>query len=102
MKEPPPIRWLIGASGVNLLLLTGPFRVPVEGIVAICLLGAVAVVAASAERRRRQASEDRAAADASEPPEPPLDEDTIGTIEYAPPSEAVGHQDADAGGGEPA
>jgi len=76
-----------------------PFKVPVEGVVAIGLLGAVAVVAASAERRRRQASEDQAATDASESAEPPLDEDTIGVIEYAQPSEGPDAQEADAEGG---
>ena len=60
-------------------------NVPTESLVAIGLLAAVAFVAASAERRRRMTSADPGTADASQPPEPPLDEDMIGTIEMAPP-----------------
>jgi hypothetical protein len=73
-------------------------RVPPEGVVAIGLLGAVAFVAASAERRRRRASADPGAADAPRAAEPPLDEDTIGTIELAPPDPTLEAQGAE---GEP-
>jgi hypothetical protein len=59
--------------------------VPPEYLVAIGLLAAVAFVAASAERRRRIASADPGTAGASEPPEPPLDEDMLGTIDLVPP-----------------
>lgn len=100
MKELLPVGRPLHVWGAGILLVTGPFRVPVEGVVAIGLLAAVAVVAAAAERRRRRASEDQAATDAPEP-EPPLDEDTIGAIEYAPPSLAV-EDPADLDRGEPA
>ena len=58
--------------------------VPPEYLVAIGLLAAVAFVAASAERRRRRVSTEPGPA-ASEPPEPPLDEDMLGTIDLVPP-----------------
>lgn len=71
----------------------GPIRVPTEGFVAIGLLATVAVAAASAERRRRRAPP-AASAVPAEAEESPLDEDTIGTIEYVAPSEhAEGHVD---------
>lgn len=88
MKELLPMRRPLPVWRASILLVAGPVRVPVEGVVAIGLLAAVAVVAAAAERRRRRASEDQAATDAPEPA-PPLDEDTIGTIEYAPPTATV-------------
>jgi hypothetical protein len=74
---------------------------PVEGVVAIGLLGAVAVVAISAERRRRQASGEPDAAAASEAAEPSVDDETIGTIEYAPLPEDLEEPDAGEGHGEP-
>jgi hypothetical protein len=75
-------------------------NVPTEGLVAIGLLAAVALVAASAERRRRMASADPGPPASAEPPDLPLDEDIIGTIELATPSSArVDENAGDAGEG---
>jgi hypothetical protein len=93
----PLFRRRVAAAGVALAVVAlvslvvaaaakGTLRVPPEGVVAIGLLGAVAFVAASAERRRRQAAADPEIAARTQPEEPPLDEDTIGIIEYASPS----------------
>jgi hypothetical protein len=75
-----------------------PLRVPVEGVVAIGLLGAVAAAAALGERRRRRAVEafraagepgespvDRAAPAGQGPPEGWEDDETVGSIEYETP-----------------
>jgi hypothetical protein len=64
--------------------------VPVEGVVAIGLLGAVAVAAALGERRRRRAVEAFRAMEAAggEVPLPvssPADDETVGTIDYESP-----------------
>jgi hypothetical protein len=62
-----------------------PFNVPIEGVVAIGLLGAVAVAAAVGERRRRIAV---AAFRAQEEAGPPIreadeiDDETVATIDY--------------------
>jgi hypothetical protein len=75
--------------------------VPIEGVVAIGLLGAVTVAAALGERRRRRAVEAFRAAEASPedgPPQPRngLDEtmeydisqdETVATIDYEAPDE---------------
>jgi hypothetical protein len=73
--------------------------VPLEGVVAIGLLGAVTVAAALGERRRRQAVEAFRAAEASPegatPGEDPgtgwehdvADDETIATIDYEAPDE---------------
>ena len=125
MKKPLPIRGSLSAALVTIALLAlvalavaatataagastspaasrpaaamGELRVPPEGVVAVGLLGAVAFVAASAERRRRQDAAGPGDAAASEPEEPPLDEDTIGTIEYASPSAELDDQETDEG-----
>lgn len=82
-----------------------PFNVPIEGVVAIGLLGAVTVAAALGERRRRRAVEPFRAAQAggatplpgegSEEWEPDVtdDEETVATIEYEPPDEPLKSRD---------
>jgi hypothetical protein len=75
-----------------------PLNVPVEGVVAIGLLGAVAAAAALGERRRRRAVEafraaaesgetpvDRAAPGGQGLPEGWEDDETVGSIEYETP-----------------
>jgi hypothetical protein len=73
---------------------TGPFDVPAEGVVAMGLLGAVAVAAALGERRRRRAVEAFRATQAreEESPQPAgpeagwergaAEDETIATIDY--------------------
>lgn len=82
--------------------LQRPFRVPVEGIAAIGLLGAVAFAAAAAERRRRRvlAAGPGPIGAASLRPSPegslPVgwerfarDDETVGSIEYEPPRQTL-------------
>jgi hypothetical protein len=78
-----------------------PFRVPLEGVVAMGLLGAVAVAAALGERRRRRAVEAFREAEASGGGAPPpngdgpddgwgdqiVDDETVATIEYEAPED---------------
>lgn len=80
-----------------------PFDIPPEGVVAIGLLGAVAVAAALGERRRRLAVEAFRAAELSPngaiPPgdedlsegwdADPVDEETVATINYEEPGEPL-------------
>ena len=81
---------------------SGRFNVPLEGVVAIGLLGAVTVAAALGERRRRQAADAFRAAEASADGAPPAqpedlaegwerdlsDEETVATIDYDAPDDA--------------
>ncbi|MEX0626167.1 MAG: hypothetical protein WD402_06455 [Chloroflexota bacterium] len=78
-----------------------PLNVPLEGVVAIGLLGAVTAAAAMGERRRRQAVQAFRAAEASAEGAPPsqgedldegwaydiADEETVATIDYNAPDE---------------
>jgi len=78
-----------------------PFNIPPEGVVAMGLLGAVAVAAALGERRRRQAvaafREAQASGDGSPPHEGgpdetwagEVDDETVATIEYEAPEEPM-------------
>ena len=70
-----------------------PFEVPVEGVIAIGLLGAVTVAAALGERRRRRAVEAFRAAEAASEGQPAagleegweqdgVDDETVATIDY--------------------
>ena len=63
-----------------------------EGIVALGLLGAVAVAAVAADRRRRRPGSQEAppAGDAPAARPPPAVEDTIGLIDYASPTDEDG------------
>jgi hypothetical protein len=63
-----------------------PFNIPAEGVVAIGLLGAVAVFAALSERRRRIAvaafRAREAAGEVPPAPEPLVTDETVATIDY--------------------
>lgn len=82
-----------------------PFNVPIEGVAAIGLLGAVTLAAALGERRRRQAVEAFRAAQADEATPPPgegreqewepdiADDETVATIDYDPPDDPLNPRD---------
>jgi hypothetical protein len=98
-NEPAASPSPFGAPGNN--QGSRPFNVPLEGVVAIGLLGAVTVAAALGERRRRQAAEAFRVAEASAGGAPPAqaedlekgwehdlaDEETVATIDYDAPEE---------------
>ncbi|MEX1072276.1 MAG: hypothetical protein WED86_01130 [Chloroflexota bacterium] len=80
-------------NGTGSVKPNSAFGLPAEGLAAIGLLGAVAVAAAAAERRRRHRAatnlEDEAADSAGEPGSA-VDDESIGSIEYSPPSDPPG------------